>query len=161
LNVSKRITEISKKSAKDEKAKCKMDQEIRKMEEAAMKAYMNDITLGRDLTTSSYLNENLENAETSSTSQEYKQQIEQQIQELRPKPIDPFLNQRDIQEIEEEKAAAYAAAAAIAKKKKKAEESGKKFDDGPSMWVEAVSEDGHTYYWNIKTNGNIGRNNNQ
>lgn len=38
-NVAKRISELGKQSVKDERAKQKVDQQIRQMEDAAMKAY--------------------------------------------------------------------------------------------------------------------------
>lgn len=38
-NVAKRISELGKQSFKDEKAKQKVDQQIRQMEDAAMRAY--------------------------------------------------------------------------------------------------------------------------
>lgn len=27
--------------------------------------------------------------------------------------------------------------------------------ENPSLWCETVSEEGHTYYWNVKTNGKL------
>lgn len=44
-NVAKRISELGKQSAKDERAKQKVDQQIRQMEDAAMKAYGNRFVL--------------------------------------------------------------------------------------------------------------------
>lgn len=38
-NVAKRISELGRQSIKDERAKQKVDQQIRQMEDAAMKAY--------------------------------------------------------------------------------------------------------------------------
>lgn len=38
-NVAKRISELGKQSFKDERAKQKVDQQIRQMEDAAMRAY--------------------------------------------------------------------------------------------------------------------------
>lgn len=28
--------------------------------------------------------------------------------------------------------------------------------ENPTLWCETVSDEGHTYYWNVKTNGEIG-----
>lgn len=27
--------------------------------------------------------------------------------------------------------------------------------ENPSLWCEAITDEGHTYYWNVKTNGNF------
>ncbi|KAF4528194.1 hypothetical protein B566_EDAN014019 [Ephemera danica] len=47
-NVEKRLKEISKKSQRDHKAQQKMDEDIKKMEQAAMKAYMMDVHMKGD-----------------------------------------------------------------------------------------------------------------
>ncbi len=43
--MAKRITELGKQSVKDERAKQKMDQQIRQMEDAAMKAYCKSLAI--------------------------------------------------------------------------------------------------------------------
>lgn len=49
-NVQKHISQLSKKSAKDFKQKEKMDDDIKKMEAAAMAAYLKDVQNNADLT---------------------------------------------------------------------------------------------------------------
>ncbi|XP_028162650.1 WW domain-binding protein 4 [Ostrinia furnacalis] len=49
-NVEKHISQLSKKSAKDFKQKEKMDDDIKKMEAAAMSAYLKDVQNNADLT---------------------------------------------------------------------------------------------------------------
>lgn len=49
MNVQKRLNEIGKKSEADRKAQYKMDEEIRKMNDAAMKSYAHDISSGADI----------------------------------------------------------------------------------------------------------------
>ena len=50
VNVSKRLAEIGKKSLADEKLNMKNNTLIKKMNEAAMKSYMRDISEGSDMT---------------------------------------------------------------------------------------------------------------
>ncbi|CAK1540465.1 unnamed protein product [Leptosia nina] len=49
-SVKKHISQLSKRSAKEFKAKEKLDDDIRKMEEAAMRAYLKDVQNNADLT---------------------------------------------------------------------------------------------------------------
>lgn len=49
-NVQKHISKLSKKSAKDFKQKEKIDDDIKKMEAAAMAAYLKDVQNNADLT---------------------------------------------------------------------------------------------------------------
>lgn len=71
-NVQRRLGEITKKSIKEEKAKLHVDAEIRKMEKAAMKAYLKDVELNPDYTSHiiqemGELPKSLEEAKTSSS----------------------------------------------------------------------------------------------
>ncbi|KAM3964183.1 uncharacterized protein ACR2FA_001664 [Aphomia sociella] len=52
-NVQKHISQLSKKSAKEYKQKEKMDDDIKKMESAAMAAYLKDVQNNADLTSQS------------------------------------------------------------------------------------------------------------
>ncbi|VVC89927.1 unnamed protein product [Leptidea sinapis] len=52
-SVKKHISQISKKSAKEFKVKEKLDDDIKKMEEAAMSAYLKDVQNNADLTSQS------------------------------------------------------------------------------------------------------------
>lgn len=172
LNVAKRITEISKQSIKDEKAQQKVDMQMRQMEDAAMRAYAVDICNGADMT-SKAINAlhggggNDSGRSTASTSAppagEHRafvgpsSSVETiRTNGMRPGPaalparaIDPMLPPIDIME-EEEKA--------------KRERMKRKTDVKPwealdggnsSLWCEAKSDDGDTYYWNVKTNGTL------
>ncbi|GBP63279.1 WW domain-binding protein 4 [Eumeta japonica] len=64
-NVKKHISQLSKRSAKEFKQKEKLDDEMKKMEKAAMAAYLKDIQNNADLT-SQELNDILSNGEGSS-----------------------------------------------------------------------------------------------
>ncbi|XP_041988703.1 WW domain-binding protein 4 [Aricia agestis] len=66
-NVKKHISQVTKKSAKDFKQKEKIDNDIKKMEAAAMAAYLKDVQNNADLTSQS-INEML--AESGSTSKD-------------------------------------------------------------------------------------------
>ncbi|XP_059617412.1 WW domain-binding protein 4 isoform X2 [Phlebotomus argentipes] len=142
-NVEKRISEISKKAAKDEKSKKKMDIELRKMEEAAMAAYAQDIHRNADMT-SQNINRSLREAEVhpdsiASTSRTEDVPVGPQ------KPVDPLLPPMDPQELAFIQAQKAAAAA------QKLEESG----EDPTLWCEAKTPEGYTYYWNVKTNESV------
>lgn len=136
LNVAKRITDISRNSEKSEQEKRKMDAEIRKMEEAAMRSYAQDIHSRADITARSInavitsVGPSTSSATTDKESPKYRQ-------------IDPLRLPASSDD-----------------------ENG----DGPrvgitrvdhsavpnaSLWVESISEDGHSYYWNVKTNESV------
>ena len=154
LNVAKRITEISKKSIKDEKAKQKVDMQIRQMEDAAMRAYTADIHSGADMTSRAIraLNAATESATTSDGNDRIDTTMTVSTNGSVPGPaalprnaIDPLMPPVDILEEEE--------MAKRERMKRKASglpawsaESGE-----GSMWCEAKSDEGHTYYWNVKT----------
>ncbi|ALC37927.1 CG4291, partial [Drosophila busckii] len=137
LNVAKRITDISRKSEKDEREKQKMDAEIRKMEEAAMKSYSQDLH-GRygDMTARS-INTVMNATATSSSSSRV------QHGSTRQRQVDPMRweglasdDEEDNRRVGVDKVAADAAPQA-------------------SLWVEGKSDEGHTYYWNVKTNESV------
>lgn len=54
-NVHKHISQLSKKSAKEFKQKEKMDDDIKKMEKAAMAAYLKDVQNNADLTSQVFI----------------------------------------------------------------------------------------------------------
>lgn len=56
-NVACRISEISKRSAKNQKESIQIDKEMKKMEEQALKAYMKDVEANPDLTSQQLLEE--------------------------------------------------------------------------------------------------------
>lgn len=119
---------------------------MRKMEEAAMKAYAQDISRGGDITTQEL------NAAVAAAAANYEDEAATATNRLAPGPsaiptraIDPLLPPIDILEDEER--------AKRAKMKRKANgQLGSEARD-QSMWVEAKSDEGHTYYWNVKSGG--------
>lgn len=120
---------------------------MRKMEEAALKAYQQDICRGGDLTTQALnaavaaaeAEANYDATETSSTNRSAPGPSA-----IPKRAIDPLLPPVDVMEDEE--------------RVKKSKMKRKTNDDGTrenSMWVEAKSDEGYTYYWNVKTNESI------
>ncbi|XP_055681270.1 WW domain-binding protein 4 [Lutzomyia longipalpis] len=147
-NVEKRISDISKKAAKDEKSRKKMDIELKKMEEAAMAAYAQDISRNADMT-SQNINRTLKEAGLDAESIAVpgtSAAATEEMPRVRMKPVDPLLPPVDVQEMAFMNAQRAAAAA----------------NDGdtivpkdPTLWCEAKSPEGYTYYWNVKTNESI------
>lgn len=145
LNVVKRISEISRRSAKDDRAKEKFDLEFKKMEDAAMKAYMKDCSgesfsknidaiNGTDtLITPNYNSiEETGTIENSSTRKFFKH------------TVDPILKglPDDIDEDEYSRT----------KIKNEKQNLSRAVDvKNNSLWCEARTDDGHKYYWNVKT----------
>lgn len=144
---------------------------MRQMEDAAMRAYSIDICNGADMTSKAInalhggtgivrpSTNNLSSAAASSASANAigESTVETiRTNGIRPGPsvlparaIDPMLPPIDIME-EEEKAKRE-------RMKRKTTDVNKPWEaqDGgnTSMWCEAKSDDGDTYYWNVKTNG--------
>lgn len=196
-NVAKRLSEISKQSAKDERAQEKVDQQLRQMEDAAMRAYAGDISRGADMTSRAIAAFNtiagLPNGASSSSSASSSSAIAATTQQsassakhtggigpqlpaaneaddafrrgnsnTRPGPaviprraVDPMMPPADVLEQEE---------------RDRRERQRRQQQRGPnyvqheeraapvpenSMWCEAKSDDGHTYYWNVKTNATV------
>uniref|UniRef100_A0A6B2EI05 Putative spliceosomal protein fbp21 n=1 Tax=Phlebotomus kandelakii TaxID=1109342 RepID=A0A6B2EI05_9DIPT len=147
-NVEKRISEISKKAAKDEKSRKKMDIELKKMEEAAMAAYAQDISRNGDMTSQNInrtLMESGVHPESISSAGASTSRAED-VPAMRQKPVDPLLPPMDPQEL----AFIQAQRAAALLKDPDAIE-----PKDPTLWCEAKSPDGHTYYWNVKTNETV------
>lgn len=118
---------------------------MRQMEDAAMKAYAADISRGGDITTQAL------NAMVAATTAEAEQasvtanQAVPGPSALPRRAIDPLLPPVDVLEDEER--------AKREKMKRKPGSSGPGGGHDPSMWVEAKSDEGHTYYWNVKSGG--------
>lgn len=112
--MQKRLNEIGKKSEADKKAQNKMDEEIRKMNSAAMQSYAQDIsTGGADISSRAISRANAKKA-------------------VDPMALANYESDEEFGPNVSKKAAA------------PAEES--------SLWCEARTDDGNTYYWNVKTN---------
>lgn len=116
-NVQKRLNEIGKKSEADRKAQNKLNDELRKINDAAMKSYAKDVCNGTDLTARAF------------------QQATSSSKAIDPIAL-PFYEEEDGPS--SSKRGSTSAAATV---------------QNESLWVEAKSDEGHTYYWNIKTNG--------
>lgn len=118
--MQKRLNEIGKKSDADRKAQNKMDEEIRKMNSAAMQSYAQDISTGADISSRAISRANAKKA-------------------VDPMALANYESDEEFGPNVSKKAAAVAAAAAAEVK-------------DPSLWCEARTDDGNTYYWNVKTN---------
>lgn len=143
-NVAKKLSDIARKSQKDEKERKKMDQHMRQMEDAALKAYAQDIARGGDITT-----QEMSTALAAATAAH-----EEAASSSQPlagpsarvaRNVDPMLKGLPEDLVEAEY------------KAKRAKQTKRPAGDGPrenSMWVEAITEDGNSYYWHIKSGGN-------
>lgn len=120
------------------------------MEEAAMKAYAQDISRGGDITTQQM------NATVAAATAEYQDEVATAsaapTHRTAPGPsaiptraIDPMLPPIDVLEDEER--------AKRAKMKRKAAGPPGTEAKEESMWVEAKTDEGHTYYWHVKSGG--------
>ncbi|KAH8282984.1 hypothetical protein KR054_011396, partial [Drosophila jambulina] len=136
LNVAKRITDISRSSEKSERERQKMDAEIRKMEEAAMKSYAQDVHAHGDMTARS-INTVMRAtaAAASSSSGGASSQRQRQVDPMRLEGLSD--EEEDTRRVNISKVAESAAVPEA------------------SLWVEGKSDEGHTYYWNVKTNESV------
>lgn len=119
INVQKRLNEIGKKSEADRKAENKMNDEIRKMNDAAMKSYTQDISIGADISSRAIARAQSKKA-------------------VDPMALANYESDEEFGPNVSRKAAAAVNPATQVK--------------DPSLWCEARTEDGDTYYWNVKTN---------
>ncbi|XP_073827222.1 uncharacterized protein [Musca autumnalis] len=139
MNVAKRITDISRNSEKSEQEKRKMDLEIRKMEEAAMKSYTMDIHSRGDMTAKS-INAVMSAGVGPSTSSGNAN--------MAPPPSTKYRQQDPLRlagpEDEDD-----GPRVSVAKKPDP--------NDVPnaSLWVEGKTDEGYSYYWNVKTNESV------
>ncbi|XP_058835524.1 WW domain-binding protein 4 [Topomyia yanbarensis] len=155
-NVQKRLTDITRNSYKQQKEQGKIDAELKKMNDAAMKAYMQDVTAGADISSRALAEQQRTEAAAAAAAIAESEAAGPSVGPRVPKKkigreADPFYIPGDFSD-EEGSGPSKVTAAAIAEaaKKKRLEEISK-MGHG-SLWVEAVSEEGYTYYWNVKTN---------
>ncbi|XP_053687988.1 WW domain-binding protein 4 [Sabethes cyaneus] len=159
-NVQKRLSDISRNSYKQQKEQSKVDAELRKMNDAAMKAYMQDITAGADISSRALgEQQRAEAAAAAAAISEADQVAGPSVGACVPKKkigreADPLYIPGDFSDEEGSVPNKLTAAAIAEAAKKKRIEEISKIGHG-SLWVEAVSEEGYTYYWNIKTNESI------
>ncbi|XP_062143075.1 WW domain-binding protein 4 [Drosophila sulfurigaster albostrigata] len=136
LNVAKRITDISRSSEKAERENQKMNMEIRKMEEAAMKSYAQDIHGHHgDMTARSIHTVLGANAAASSSGSS-------KLSYGKPRQVDPMRLEGDSDEEEDSR-------------RVNVDKVGSEAVPDASLWVEGKSDEGHTYYWNVKTNESV------
>lgn len=146
LNVAKRLSEIGKQSDVQMKVDQKMHEDMRRMNDAAMKAYMQDISGGGDFTSRAISqamaatgeNEQPDMQPHASTSSNHPRQVD-------PMALADYKSDDDENGPRVSKKAAAAVAAEVAANEVK----------DPSLWCEALTEDGDTYFWNVKTNESI------
>lgn len=102
----------------------KIDEDMKKMNEAAMKAYMVDVSAGADMTSRAI----------SMAMNSGREESRKQVDPMMPL-IDPYAPEH-MPSVS--KTSTTVAQAPV--------------NDG-SLWCEAITDEGHTYYWNVKTNG--------
>uniref|UniRef100_A0A182JV04 WW domain-binding protein 4 n=1 Tax=Anopheles christyi TaxID=43041 RepID=A0A182JV04_9DIPT len=158
MNVQKRISDISRNSYKAQQEQNKIDADLKKMNDAAMKAYMQDISSGADIS-SRELHEKQK--------QEYLSEICDQIgpcagpsvgnsdnsdsrraKAKKGREADPLF----LPGVESDDDAEPGKSKALAKKRRI--EDVAKAGNG-SMWVEAENDEGFPYYWNVKTGESV------
>lgn len=135
LNVAKRITEISRSSEKSERERQKMDAEIRKMEDAALRSYAQDIHSQGDMTARciSVLTDSVAIGSGSSAAPGSSRVARQ---------VDPMRLPGNSDDEDEHKRVSVQKVAPVEV-------------PNASLWVEGKSDDGYTYYWNVKTNESV------
>uniref|UniRef100_A0A182SRF7 WW domain-binding protein 4 n=1 Tax=Anopheles maculatus TaxID=74869 RepID=A0A182SRF7_9DIPT len=159
MNVQKRISDISRNSYKAQQEQNKIDAELKKMNDAAMKAYMLDISSGADISSRELCDkQKLEqisempdqigpcagpSANSSGTSDSRRPKPPKKGREADPLYM-PGLDSDEDPESSKGKALA---------KKRRLEEVAK--PDNGSMWVEAENDEGFPYYWNVKTGESV------
>ena len=109
-----------------------MELELKKMEEAALRSYAKDISASADMTARSIHSVMVEaTTETPTVSQ---------LSQQKRKQVDPMRLEGDLSD-DEGKSVGY----------------NKTTDPSvnESLWIEGKSDEGHTYYWNVKTNESV------
>lgn len=148
-NVSKRLSDISRRSAKKQKEAAKLDMEMKKMEAAAMRAYMKDIASNPDY-----------------SSQEFKNQIESRGDDLtrlcmtleQPGPkrnLNLFPSNQQLQLLQQQQQQQHQQPQQQQQEGKKKDKKNKKkvavVKEKKRVWFETMSAQGHLYYWNSET----------
>lgn len=173
-NVSKRLKEIHKNSTKQAKQNKKFEEDLKKMENAAMAAYLKDVENNtRDMTAQKIIKEKENKIETKETPQNFNRmpsaapetvpRFKSNTEQFSPKvdPCDPTLSRgapsfpRVQQQGGENRTPGRSKANKTKGKGKKTQE-----DDRPTapvrkLWYEALSPEGYTYYWHIETNESV------
>ncbi|XP_029035966.1 WW domain-binding protein 4 isoform X1 [Osmia bicornis bicornis] len=163
-NVSKRLKEIHKNSAKQAKQNKKIENDIKKMENAAMAAYLKDVENNtRDMTADRIIKEKMNktdkkdaanfNRASTANNQQFSQEID---------PCDPILSRSTTtthhtrhQQKSENKGQGKGKGGKGKGKGKKIVEEDRPTKPVHKLWYEAQSPEGYTYYWNIETNESV------
>lgn len=171
-NVSKRLKEIHKNSAKQAKQNKKFEDDLRKMENAAMAAYLKDVENNtRDMTAEKIIKEKLNSVETKELPQNCNRMPPAapetvprfKIGMVCPKvdPCDPVTLSKcppsfpRAQQGGENRTSGKSKANRTKGKGKKTQEDDRSSAPVKKLWYEARSPAGYTYYWHIETNESV------
>lgn len=173
-NVSKRLKEIHKNSAKQAKQNKKFEDDLKKMENAAMAAYLKDVENNtRDMTAEKIIKDKLNKFETKETPQNFNRmppaaletvpRYKSNTEQFSPKvdPCDPTLSKsaplfpRVQQQGGENRTPGRSKANKTKGKGKKTLEDDRPTAPVKKLWYEARSPEGYTYYWHIETNESV------
>ncbi|XP_011865040.1 PREDICTED: WW domain-binding protein 4 isoform X2 [Vollenhovia emeryi] len=174
-NVSKRLKEIHKNSTKQAKQNKKFADDLKKMENAAMAAYLKDVENNtRDMTAEKIIKEKLNRIETKETPQNWNRmpsaapetvpRFKSNREQFSPKvdPCDPATLSKGapsfprVQQHGGENRTPGKGKAGKAKGKgKKTQEDDRATAPVRKLWYEARSPEGYTYYWHIETNESV------
>ncbi|XP_012217528.1 WW domain-binding protein 4-like isoform X2 [Linepithema humile] len=174
-NVSKRLKEIHKNSAKQAKQNKKFEDDIKKMENAAMAAYLKDVENNtRDMTAQNIIKEKLNRVETEEAPQicghlpsaapDTIPRFKNNTKQFSPKvdPCDPATLSRSTpslpriqQQGGENRTPGKSKASRVKGKGKKTQEDDRTTAPVRKLWYEALSPEGYTYYWHIETNESV------
>uniref|UniRef100_A0A182NQ28 WW domain-binding protein 4 n=1 Tax=Anopheles dirus TaxID=7168 RepID=A0A182NQ28_9DIPT len=157
-NVQKRITEISRNSYKAQQEQNKIDADLKKMNDAAMKAYMQDISAGADISSRElHEKQKLDVANETTAQEEHlagpSSNASGATDSRRPRPkkgreADPLY----LPGIESDEESESSKGKAMIKKRRIEETTNA---TNESMWVEAENDEGFPYFWNVKTGESI------
>ncbi|XP_052871774.1 WW domain-binding protein 4 [Anopheles cruzii] len=156
LNIQKRITDISRNSYKAQQEQNKIDADLKKMNDAAMKAYMQDISACADISSRElYEKQQQEEAkEAAALAVGSAGPVAESAEPTGSRPKAPPKRGREADPFylaggdSDEDTKSYREKAAA---KRKHSEDASKADENRSMWVEAATDEGYTYYWNVKS----------
>lgn len=177
-NVSKRLKEIHKNSAKQAKQNKKFEDDLKKMENAAMVAYLKDVENNtRDMTADRIIKEKMNRTDKPKIPQNANAMpaaAPETIPRYRPDnhrhfsqeidPCDPMALTRLSHSRSQQSARESSAENKTQGKNKNSKGKGKRKkaqeDDGRrkpvrKVWYEALSPEGYTYYWHIETNESV------
>lgn len=175
-NVSKRLKEIHKNSAKQAKQSKKIEDDIKKMENAAMAAYLKDVENNtRDMTADTIIKEKMNRIETKDVANfnrvppampEAQSRFKSENQQFQfPQEIDPcdptLARNATSHQVKSQQRGDHKNQGK-SKGGKGNKGKGKKIleDERPTkpvqkLWYEALSPEGYTYYWNVETNESV------